>query len=378
MRPDRFPGLAGTRITILRSFAEAEPLWKEAQQHCACSGFQTFEWLSTWQETIGAAERVQPRIVHLADPEGRTLMLLPLGIRRRRGLLILGFLGDVVSDCHAPLIRPDFARRLDAGGPGAVLALLTELSPKVDLIAFDKMPAHIGNAPNPFVRLPGASHEWNAYAAHLPASFDAYRKRHSAPFFGDTLRRLRRLTEEVAEPVLYRADSAESAAEIFGTLLRQKAQRGHTVIARPACLAFYRMMTERHLGSGLITLSALMVGDAIVATHWGMIFRKRFYYLQPANEFGRWVRYSAGRLLLLRLVQDGIERGLKTFDLTIGDETYKRFWADQIIPLYAFRRAQSLKGRLHLALRRLVRGAETLARRVRKLPPKTTPLSLGG
>lgn len=377
------PWLAGASldsigITVFGSFAEAEAVWRAAQADCACFGFQTFEWLSAWQETIGAAEHVEPYIVHLADGNGRTLMLLPLGIRRRHGFRLLGFLGHTVSDYHAPLIRADFAAGLDPHGLAVILRRVARLLPPADLIAFDKMPEQIADSPNPFIRLPGASHEWNAYSARLPASFETFRKRRSAAFFADTFRRLRRLSGEVAEPEFRQAGTVAAGLQILGALVRQKTQRGHALVARPECLAFYRMMTERHLDSGLVSVSAFEAGGAIVATHWGMVFRKRFYYLLLACEFDRWVRYSVGRLLLLRLVQDSIGRGVEVFDLTIGNETYKRFWADRITPLYAYRHALSSRGRLYLALRGTVKGAEKLGRQVRKLPPESTPLSLGG
>src|SRR5688572_4098107 len=107
------PASPSMRMDIFHSFSEIEPQWRKAQEYCDCYGFQTFEWLSTWHETIGAAERIEPRIVHVADACGNTLMLLPLAIQQRFGLSFLTFLGGVVTDYNAPIIRADFAASLD-------------------------------------------------------------------------------------------------------------------------------------------------------------------------------------------------------------------------------------------------------------------------
>jgi CelD/BcsL family acetyltransferase involved in cellulose biosynthesis len=109
-------------------------------------------------------------------------------------------------------------------------------------------------------------------------------------------------------------------------------------------------MAQRDFERGLIQVSALRVGEAIVATHWGMVFRSRFYWLMPTFEAGDWARFSVGRLLMQSLVEWSISRGLSRFDLTVGDEAYKRLWADHSMPLYEYIRGMTTKGRLFCEL----------------------------
>lgn len=45
-----------------------------------------------------------------------------------------------------------------------------------------------------------------------------------------------------------------------------------------------------------------------------------------------------------------IAERLETFDMTWGDEEYKRFWSDQELPLYACTDALTAQGRSVLAL----------------------------
>ncbi len=78
----------------------------------------------------------------------------------------------------------------------------------------------------------------------------------------------------------------------------------------------------------------------------GMVFRSRVYWLMPTFEAGDWARFSVGGLLMKSLVEWSISRGLSRFDLTIGDEAYKRLWADHSMPLYEYIRGMTTKGRL--------------------------------
>jgi CelD/BcsL family acetyltransferase involved in cellulose biosynthesis len=364
--PLRLTDHPSVRIEVFSSFSEVEATWRKAQVDCACYGFQTFEWVSTYQETIGVVEGIEPHIVHVADANGNTLMLLPLGIRRRFGLSFLNFLGGDVTDYHAPIIRAEFAASLDAGASNRLIACVLERLPRVDVIAFEKMPPDIDDVTNPFTRLPDAKHVSNAYAATLGDTFRDFKKRRSAKFFSTGDRKWRRLSE-IAPARFSVAESAADAAEILGALVRQKRRRYQETgapdqFARPHLLAFYSTLTERHLGTGLIHTSALFVGGTVVAAHWGIVFRNRFYWLMPSYEAGAWARFSVGRLLMQFLIEWSISRGLKKFDLTIGDDDYKTLWADHTLPLYDCIRGLTSKGKVYREVHLAGRGAREWAK----------------
>lgn len=362
------------RIEVFHSFSEVEAIWRKAQEQCACYGFQTFDWLSTWQETIGVAERIEPHIVHIADAGGETLMLLPLGVQRRLGLSFVNFLGGVVTDYQAPIVRADFVAHLDAAALDRLIAYVMERLPRIDVIAFEKMPLLIDDVANPLARLPDAEHTDNAYAATLGDTFEEFKRRRSAKFFSTARRKWRRLSE-VAPTTFCIAESPDAAAEILRALVRQKRRRWQEVgspdlFAKPGYLAFYSTLAERRLADGFIQTSALRVGEAVVATHWGMVFRNRFYWLMPTYEAGDWARFSVGGLLMQTLVERSISQGLKKFDLTIGDEAYKDLWADHTLPLYACIRGLTGKGKVYREVRLVgsrIKGWAKQSERLRRL-----------
>jgi len=337
------------RLQVFTSFAAAEATWRSAEENCFCHVFQSFDWLSTWHETIGTAENVKPCIVHVVDRRGKTVMLWPLGTRRLNGLSFLNFLGGVVTDYHAPLIARDFAGFIDPAAVAALLARFVAAVPRVDVVAFDRMPASLGTS-NPLSRLPGARHVWSAHLAHLPPSFEEFKKTRSGKLFSDSARRWRRLSE-FGEPQIVLTPSREAQDAILEALSRQKSRRwreagAQDLFALPGYFAFYRTLVEKFTASGLVHLSAITVGGTIVATHLGAVHRGRFYYLMPSYEAGEWGRYAVGRLLMQALVKWSIEAGLHVFDFTVGDEPFKAQWADLSVPLYDYQRGVTIAGGL--------------------------------
>jgi CelD/BcsL family acetyltransferase involved in cellulose biosynthesis len=195
----------------------------------------------------------------------------------------------------------------------------------------------------------------------LPASFELFKASRSAKLFADGRRQRKRLSEIGAVRIEVAADAAD-AAPMLAAMTRQKSRRwlesgSRDLFAVPEYLAFYRKLTKYRLtgepSGARVHVSSLSVGGEVIATHWGVVFRDRFYYLMPGYEAGSWARYSAGRLLLEDLVRRCIGEGVRVFDLTVGDETYKRDWADHTLLLYEYLRPGTLRGSVFVAWRRL-------------------------
>jgi CelD/BcsL family acetyltransferase involved in cellulose biosynthesis len=70
-------------------------------------------------------------------------------------------------------------------------------------------------------------------------------------------------------------------------------------------------------------------------------------------------RFGPGTAHLHELLRNAIEQGFRVFDFTIGDETYKRDWAETKLTLYDYSAGETLPGRGAVAviffLRRLKR-----------------------
>jgi CelD/BcsL family acetyltransferase involved in cellulose biosynthesis len=349
--------LDGTRLSIYQSFEECESLWRTAVETCSCFVFQTFEWLSTWYSTIGQAEGVRAYIVRLADHTGRTLLILPLGIYRRKGVRFLCFLGGVVTDYNVALIDPEFASNISKMEFSTLWRSILDLLPSVDVVWLQRMPDTVEGTRNPMITLAGTQHTENAYAATLPADLATFKARRSTKLFSDNRRRRRRLSEkgriDVSIPVV-----PADAIETLETMARQKSRRwresgGRDLFALPRYLQFYKILTKTSFQSRRVHLSCLRLNGQMLATHWGLVFKRRFYWLMPGYQAGEWTRYSVGRLLLENVVEWCISEQMSVFDLTVGDESFKFDWADHSLALYEHLDRRSLKGALFVAAYRI-------------------------
>jgi CelD/BcsL family acetyltransferase involved in cellulose biosynthesis len=353
---DASGALCGTRLAVYASLAECERLWRRAAEHCAGFAFQSFEWQSTCQATIGAARGIEPRVAVLSDAGGRVLLLLPLGVYRHRGLRVLRFLGDVVTDYGAPLIDREFAAEIRPAETARLWSAVCLFLPPVDLVWLWRMPPEIEGVPNPMVALPGAEHTDNAFAAVLPASMAEFRKTHRVNW-SDTRRRRRRLAEHgTVEFDL--ATTAAERSEAMDRLAQDKSRRwretgARDLFAEPGYLEFYRAMTDTPVAGAKPQIAVLRLDGRIVAAHWGLVVGERFYYLLPAYD-AAWQDYSVGRLLLENMVECSIQDpAVRVFDLTAGGEAYKHQWTDCSTPLYELLAPASLPGRVYVTGRRL-------------------------
>lgn len=346
------PDLRGGRIAVYAALADCESLWRAGTAAGACTVFQTYEWLAVWRETIGVSEGAVERIVQVAAGNGQTLMLLPLAIHRHPWGRSLQFLGGGLTDYNAAVVEPDFAARLTANDLARLWAAILGHLPAVDVVWLKRMPARVDGVPNPLAALQ-VRHAIDAFAARLPATFDAFAKARSTQFFSQN-RRYRRRLEKIGPVRVVTARATRERIEIVRFLIAHKArwQRAGGVsenFSRPDYTAFYEQVTARTFPEGEIDVSGLYVGDDLVAGLWGAVFRGRYAFLVTSYS-ADWSRLSVGRLLMESVIARCIERGdLALFDLTVGEESYKANWADHSTSLYEHLSPRSIRGRLFVA-----------------------------
>ncbi|MCB5364552.1 GNAT family N-acetyltransferase [Pusillimonas sp. CC-YST705] len=362
------------RIEVYNALADSEVAWTALEQRCECYVFQTWKWNAAWQAHVGDVQSVRPRIVHVTDASGSTLGIWPLGIYRQGSLRVLGFLGDVVSDYRAPLLAPEWFKSVDPKQFPEFWQECLRLIGEVDLVALERMPEQLGGWTNPMVGLPDAVQAENAYAIRLPDSMAEYLAGRSKQMLAHNRRGVRRL-QELGDYTFTPEHGQAEMEEIFSAIVRLKTRRwqetgSEGLFAQQAYLNFYRVLTQSELQDGMVALCSLKVGSTVVAAQWGLRFRGRYYWILPCYETGPWAKYSCGRILLQSMIEWASEQKLSVFDLTVGDESYKKDWANEHLPLWRWRQARSPRGRVYLAyvqLRARARGNETLRCWVQRL-----------
>jgi len=94
----------------------------------------------------------------------------------------------------------------------------------------------------------------------------------------------------------------------------------------------------------LVQVSRLEVGDAIAAASVGLRFGGRYYLVLSSYLAGELSQYGTGRFHLYEVMRDAIANRTRWFDFTVGDEAYKRDWADIEVKLHDYVAASGVKG----------------------------------
>jgi CelD/BcsL family acetyltransferase involved in cellulose biosynthesis len=123
---------------------------------------------------------------------------------------------------------------------------------------------------------------------------------------------------------------------------------------------FYRDMVKRGLSEGYAILSALTCDEEVVATTLGIRRGADYILLRISNAGKRWSNCSPGLLVVERTMAALHEDGVRQFDLSIGNYSYKRRFGAAQLPLADVSVALGWRGLPHMlrdyAAQRLRRG----------------------
>ena len=80
----------------------------------------------------------------------------------------------------------------------------------------------------------------------------------------------------------------------------------------------------------------------------GLTSNSRFYFIFPTYESGEWGKYSPGRILQEELIKWAIHNKFRIFDFTIGNESYKKIWTNDVIKIFFHIKLISIRGLLFI------------------------------
>ena len=96
----------------------------------------------------------------------------------------------------------------------------------------------------------------------------------------------------------------------------------------------------------------MQIGSTCAAANFAIVFGDCYYHVLSSYCDSELTRYGPGTLHLRELLAYAIQRGLRLFDFTIGDEHYKLEWSDLRLKLYDYSKGATWRGRLAICSRR--------------------------
>lgn len=310
------------------------PQWKEIltrdpDRHI----FATPEWNRVWWEEFGEGKD----LFLLTMRRGNELVgIVPLYRKHDDERKILRFLGGVeLTDYLGPICAvEDRAEVIDA--------LVSWLGKEE--VEWDEFDAH--NMPVPFgfgefliesadrrgYRFEVEQEETSAILL-LPDSWDAYLDSLDPKERRELKRKNRRIMREVPDATFRTATEAtlEEDLRLFIGLHRgAEGHKGHFM--KPEVATFFERAARSLMPLGWLRIDFLEIADRPVATTFSFELGGRFYLYNSAYEPDV-RRLSPGVVLVSRLIEDAIDRGLTMFDFLRGQERYKYQLGAQAVPL---------------------------------------------
>lgn len=310
------------------------------------TAFQHVYWLDAWYE---AFHDVAPLIAVIFDvATGKDIAIVPMISHIRRGIRIVEFADLGVSDNNAPILALDAA--LDAGVPDAIndalIDALRALPDRFDLLRLRKMPAQVGGKPNPLVWLGriGSS----SLNGNLVLMGDDYRD-YQAAIKRLQMPRCWRVFSRHAGARFEIAADVGRAHELLDVMDVQQQARmrklGSPFVLNDETHArFYREVVRQGVAEGYAMVSALVCDEGVVATALGVKHGATYILLRISHASDAWSSCSPGLLVTERTMAALHAQGIRRFDLSIGNQDYKRRLGAERVPLTDVSVALSWRG----------------------------------
>lgn len=165
-------------------------------------------------------------------------------------------------------------------------------------------------------------------------SLDHFLSARSSNLRGDVNRRMRKMSAEgsMAYEIFSPDQIGEANAEL-AVMQRSyeklwEGQPASSLFHMPGLLAWYRALIAHYLPKGTLHFSRLICGGEPVAWHFGFLHHGVLHWYKPTYR-KEYAHLSPGKVLLAKVIEEGIRRGWGAVDYGPGMEPYKQQWGNE-------------------------------------------------
>jgi len=317
-------------------FRETRALWEEIGRDAIATPYADFDWLAAWCETVGAEAGIQPITLEVRAAN-RLLLLCPLMLQRRAGILTCSWLGGRAQNVNAPLFARAWFQRKPAGDFDQIWSGLKLALPKVDLFHLGRQAEHILGVQNPFYSQGyTARHRDPLYQVCMGEDFSVWTGERRSKNSRRRLHRRRRQLQRSIGPVeIVQPKSIADLERLLNTFFCQRSQSAHAgLVPNPFHDSELKRFVHRAAVAGLqgnrgLQLFALCAGGCVLATELVLVTSDNCSGFAKSMDL-RFSKYSPGTLLAHDVLETIHARGIRYVDFGIGAERYKEAWTDRV------------------------------------------------
>jgi CelD/BcsL family acetyltransferase involved in cellulose biosynthesis len=292
--------------------------------------FVSPDWFWAWLRNCGRRDRPFAPVLYTGD--GRLRGIIPLVSSARMGMRALAFAGAEFGD----YFHPAAADVDEVATARAAAVLLAERRHEWSILVGDYaddrsqwVAALSASETRPMKIIRYHDRVSKLRSAVLSGlTWDDYLASRSSNFRSQLRRKGRGLARD--HKVIYRSADASSLSADMETLFdlhaRRWAQGRSTIFSTPGRRAFHQDFARAALARGWLRLWLLEVDGAPIAAWYGWRLGNRYLYYQAGFD-PIWATHSPGLLLLAHTIRAAIEEGAASYDMLLGDESYKARFA---------------------------------------------------
>lgn len=316
------------RVEVFDSFRAIEREWRALETGQTATPYQRFEFLTAWQDHVGAQLGATPQPVVAYDADDRVVMVMPLVARSIGPFRIAGFPGGKHANFNMPLWRRDFASAATRDDVQDILSLLKRSRPKLDALALSQQPMDWNGATNPFALLPQQQPSVNECPLLTidPKAPDARTGGTFRRKLNGKERKLQAMPGYRYVVVRDEADANRLLDAFFAIKpLRMAEQKIRNVFAEPGTEAFIRHACLDGLAAGkpAIELHGLECDAEVIAIFAGIGDGHRFSTMFNTYTMSDAARNSPGLVLIRNMIDHHAKLGCTSFDFGVGTDEYK-------------------------------------------------------
>lgn len=321
---------------------------------------QSPDWVEAW------ARHCNPDILCLTlSTEGRSRLALCLEVVRDGPVRTARIVGGSHANGSFPALAGGSVGDLGHGDVAALSAAVRAVRRDVDLLMMERLAERFEGVGNPLSPVRSWQSPDPALAIDLTPGFEGVLARASGKRKRKKHRSQIRKFESAGGFRRFAARGPEEVDRLLDAFFRMKSARFAAMgiddaFADAGVRGFFRDLFGRAAGSPApgFLLQALEVGGIVRAVTGSSLAPSAVVCDFVAFAEDELAGASPGDFLFFENIREACERGLSTFDFSVGDEGYKRQWCDVESRHFDVAVPLTAKGRLAVGLRQGLVGAK--------------------
>jgi len=324
-------------VVLIDKWEGVEPYasaWRELTEKApSATIFQTFEWHKSWWSAFGESHNL---CILLCHSNNRLVGIAPMMVTKSEVLAgnkkVLRFIGCVnnSSDYLDMIVDP----RIE----GVLTELLRSIHrylAKVDRILLSHYPSHFSSQQKVVQFFQDRQVKFELkFDQEAPCRVLGNKEEDKKAASKSSLRRRYNFFNKSGELQFRRCENEDEVLNYIDQFFSQHVKRREMAgspsqFCNPAERLFYINLVKQMISGEWLKFDVVLFNSLPIAFHFGFEYRNKFYWYKPTFDISL-AKRSPGEVLIKFLLESAIENNLDEFDFTVGSESFKYRFSNEI------------------------------------------------